>query len=64
MIKDYDKPFTEKVWDMMIDEALSGDQLKVNRESLQEVNEWYVEKHLLPGPVVSRRVYIKGVLQK
>ena len=64
MIKENDKPFREKVWNMMIDEALSGDQLKVNRENLQDVNQWYVEKHLLPGPVVGRRVYINGVLQK
>ena len=61
---DNDKTFADKTWQMMIDELLSGDQLKVNRENLQEVNEWYVEKHLLPGPVVGRRVYIKGVLQK
>lgn len=61
---DNDKTFADKTWQMMIDELLSGDQLKVNRENLQEVNEWYVEKHLLPGPVVDRRVYIKGVLQK
>lgn len=48
--------FNEKTWKMVIDHL-------VNPQT-QQLNEQYVEKELLAGKVVARRVYIKGVLQE
>ena len=47
----------------MIDELSDADQLRASSRDLQDLNEWFVEKTMLPGVARGKRVYINGVLQ-